>query len=86
MKCPYNDFECDWPVSTGDIECGECVHYNKEIKSTATLDWVKKLFTNKWKKQVKSPQEIVDISVMKFVIGGISFHTYIGFYILCHFN
>ena len=47
MKCPYNDFECDWPGTTGDIECGECVHYNKEIKSTSTLDWVKKLFTNK---------------------------------------
>ena len=51
MKCPYDDFECDWPVSTGDINCAECAHYNKGIKSTSILDWVlellHKLFTKK---------------------------------------
>jgi hypothetical protein len=51
MKCPYDDFECDWAVTTGDIECAECVHYNKAIKSTSILDWLiellNKLFTKK---------------------------------------
>ena len=56
MKCPYNDFECDWPIATGDIECSECVHYKKEIKSTSIIDQLlellNKLFAKKSKKQV----------------------------------
>jgi len=51
MKCPYNDFECDWPITTGDIECSECVHYLKPKKSISIVDWLiesfNKLFTKK---------------------------------------
>ena len=43
MKCIYIDIECDWPETTGDIECSECVHYNKGIKAKKgfdILDWI----------------------------------------------
>ena len=43
MKCVYKDFECDWPLSTGDIECVECVHYDKVKGTTSIGDWLKKL-------------------------------------------
>jgi|GEM_PF-3933739 len=43
MKCFYYDIECDWPEPTGDIECTECVHYNKAIKSTSILNWLLEL-------------------------------------------
>ena len=47
MKCPYDEFECDWPVTTGDIECAACVHYKNETASTSLLDWLKTLFVKK---------------------------------------
>jgi len=55
MKCPYNNFEWDWPVTTGDIECVECVHYTKKTESASILDWIKKLFTKEKTNQVKNP-------------------------------
>ena len=47
MKCPYDDFDCDWPEETGDIECAECIHYKAEVNSTSFFDWIKNLFAAK---------------------------------------
>lgn len=43
MRCLYKDIECDWPESTGDIECAQCVHYNEGEKSASKGGWLKKL-------------------------------------------
>jgi len=55
MKCQYDNFECDWPVSTGDIECAECAHYIKKVKSASIPYWIKELLNKLFNKKLKNP-------------------------------
>jgi len=54
MKCLYEDFECDWAPSTGDIECIDCSHYTGVIQNNDP-DWLDKLIAKfeKWWKELK---------------------------------
>jgi len=50
MKCPYDDFECDWLIETGDIECRECEHYIGR-NSVPIFDWMKELLNKIFSKK-----------------------------------
>jgi len=44
MKCPYENFKCDWPTRLGDIDCAGCKHYTGIIPKH-NEDWLDKLIT-----------------------------------------
>jgi hypothetical protein len=47
MKCPYNDFECDYIDTSGEsvlLECYECCYFNKGVKATGSVSkWIEKM-------------------------------------------
>jgi len=53
MKCPYiKNFICDYSITTGDIVCTTCSHYNKGIIKTGNLSiftWLFEIFKKKKK-------------------------------------
>jgi hypothetical protein len=50
MNCPYvQNLICDYPITTGDIICTTCPHYNREVRSTGAFP---KITLNKFGKRI----------------------------------